>query len=308
MDPTRLLLFALALPAALGFIVGAMGARSPAPPAPPAAPPQPADKSRAPSALLFDFITILVLALLAGALTLAQYGVAGPSQWPPITAADRFRFVPAALLALCILVMLARVKPGARGWLIALGGGGLGAAVVGSSSAGLPSTLLITAFAISSLITTAALIRLQDHSRRVAASVVLVGLGLAVAAALVGTGSVELGKHGFALTAILAGIATAALALRGPIRPMTIAIVSATLSTLLAYGLLFSSTPWWTAALLAAVAPAAGLTQLLAAKRASPRLSATLAITAAAIIAAIAVAPGIKSLADFITATDTHAE
>ncbi len=301
-DTTRLILFGLALPALLGLVVGAMGAKAPS-----------TQTAPAPGRAIFNIITFIVLTLAAAALTLSIYGVHGSTTLPPVSSADRFFLVPAILLGVCLLAMLLPIAPLFRAILIAALGGASGAAVIGGnaylSGSLAPHASVVwipIVFALWGAITAAPIVSLSARSLRVRSAVILIGLGAAVGAGLIGTGSMALGQHGFAFTAVFVGLAAASLLLRGPLRPMTIGMMSAALAALMAYGALLSSTPWWVVAVVALVPLAGWLTDRLTTKRTSPRISATLTITAAAVVALIAIAPGIKSLIDFVTGADTH--
>jgi hypothetical protein len=305
-DTTRLALVGLAIPAILGALVGLMGARGGAM--------QPGQHSApAPGRALFGFITAIVLAVAALALLLAQYGVSGGISWPPSSAADRFRLVPAAFLLIAILTMVARAPMAARATIIAFLGGAAGIAIIGGKqwlSGSLAPAGSVVWLPIScglwGALTAFPLASMAARDLRVSTGVILIGLGAAVAAALIGTGSIELGKHGFAITAILIGLVVASLFMRSAVRPMTLGIMCAALASLMSYGVVYSSTPWWVEGLLTLVPLSALLADQLFAHRFNPRTATTIRIAVAATIAAAAIAPGIKSVIDFVTASDSH--
>src|SRR6185503_19597317 len=95
-DTTRYLLFGLAIPAAMGLLVGAAGARG--------ARLQPPEQDCPRSThVLMSAIIAVVLAILAGALTISTYGVHGGINLPPISSDDRLRFVPGAILIVALV-------------------------------------------------------------------------------------------------------------------------------------------------------------------------------------------------------------
>ncbi len=305
-DTTRLALFGLALPAALGALVGYMGAKG-------AAIQPPAQTSPAPGRAVMGVITAVVLAIAALALLLAQYGVHGGISWPPASADDRLRLVPGALLAICVLAIIARVPASTGATLIAFLGGATGAAIIGgkqwfAGSLG-PSGSVVwlpLAFGAWGALTAFPLSMMAARNQRVSAGVILIGLAVAVGAGLTGTDSIELGKHGFAIAAVVLGIVAASLFMRSAVRPMTAGMMSAALASLVAYGVIWSGTQWWVAVILAFVPASALIADHLFARRMSPRTGAIVRIAVAATIAAAAIAPGIKSLIDFVTASDAH--
>lgn len=136
---------------------------------------------------------------------------------------------------------------------------------------------------------------------RLAAPVFLLGITLAVAGGLTGTGSRTLGLYGFAAAATVFGACAAVTILRrATLPPAIIAVASVVLSTLLTTGVMFSSTPLWIVALLG-VAPLLGVgVEMLLLRSARPWVRAGTRIGVAAVVAGIAVAPGIIVLAKFM--------
>jgi hypothetical protein len=311
-DTTRLILFGLLLPGVMGAVVGALGALG--------ARHEPGQGSApAPSRLLTHAITALVLALLAGALTLATWGVHGPASFPPVSSDDRLRLVPAAMFVAALLGVFARFllqprpeRPGIPrdrmlGAFAALLAAGAGAALaLGTSSLSLERLLAVPATAALAYACCLALISFHELRQHARAGAVLVGVALAAAAALTGTGSLVLGQYGFGAAAIAAGVVLGGLVLRGPTRPFTLAILSAFLAVLVCCGVIFSSTPVWVAGLLGCVVPIAWLVSVAASRRLKPAAAAAVTIAAAALLATIAVAPGIKSLADFVAGSSSY--
>ncbi len=140
--------------------------------------------------------------------------------------------------------------------------------------------------------------RTSDASPRVAAPLLLLGVSIAVAAGLLGTGSVKLGQFGFALAATVAGAGVATMLVRKAVFPRAIiACASVGLSTLMVAGVVFSSTPLWVWALLAGAPLSGALADALLIRGDRPWRRATLRIGVAAVVAGVAVAPGIIELA-----------
>ncbi len=311
-DNTRFMLFGLGLPGAMGLLVGWAGAHGARQPVPEAGAPR----------TVMSLIVVVVLAVLAGAIALSTYGVHGGISIRPISSDDRLRYVPGVLFLFAVTGVITCHAIGTR----TVGGVGthavpldraaavvcsiLAAAIcvgiaLGETSVRMPKVIALPVMAIWAGLTCKFLIRFHERNLRVRAGVLLVGLGAAVGAALAGTGSFELGKYGFGVGAIVAAVTLGALIARGPTRPFTLSILCAFMATLLGCGVYLSATPWWVVIALGAVVPVAYLADFLASKRLTPKAAGAIAIAVGAAIALAAIAPGIKSLIDFIAGPRT---
>jgi hypothetical protein len=305
-DSTRYILLGLGIPGVMGLVVGVMGALGVRAPV-----------ARSGAARVVESVIVAcVLAALAGAIMLSTYGVHGGISVPPVSSDDRLRFVPGAIFAVALagviarLVLLGRKESGAHppDRLVAVVTAMLGAAVgvaisLGPTSLNAARLIATGVLAVWAGLACTFLIRFQEKSLRVRGNVILVGLVAGVGAGLLGTGCQTLGEYAFGDAAIGAGLAVGALVLCGPVRPFTIAIFTSFVATLLACGVCLSDTPWWVVGVLGAVVPVAYAVDVVASRRLRPRVAAAVTIVVAAAIAIGAVAPGIKSLVDFMNGT-----
>lgn len=229
-----------------------------------------------------------LLALLGGVIALAKL-IAGEI-------GDRAIVLVSAGAALAA-AMLAAIVVGPGLWDSSAGTLRTFATRVGSLAPTLPFLTLTIAACWAGTVTWA-IGRSAHAAPRIATPILLLGVCLAVAAGLTGTGSTRYGQFGFAIAAAAFGAGLAVLVLRRRPIPITvIAVLAIAMSTMLVAGVMFSETPLWVVALLG-FAPLLGvLAERVLIRKPRPWTGAMVRIGVAAVIAGVAVAPGILELA-----------
>ncbi len=250
---------------------------------------------------------------------LSMFGVYGMLKWPPGQMSERLFLMAPIVGAVGLAGLFITAWRGAHsvggsrelGWWVSAACGGVGAAIATAVALGKPLwegtlapygsavwvPLVFGAWSALGAWSVGSVVR---RGARISGAIVLVGLCAAVGAGMTGTFNQELGKNGFAIAAVTAGLALGVLTLRGAIGPGAISVICAMLGTIVACGTLMGhDVPWWVPAGLGCVGPSAWLADVVVARRMGAVGGAVVRVGVAALLAAAIVAPGILALLKF---------
>ena len=319
MDETiRFAVVGIAAPALIGVMAGIGAAMikggKPAPGAPARA-----TASGGPVEVGFIGARAMAVVGVTVAVFLSMFGVYGMLQWPPGQMSERLFLMAPIVGAVGLAGIFITAWRGARsvggsrelGWWVSAACAGVGAAIATAVALGKPlweGTLAPygsmvwapLAFGLWSAAGAWSVGSVVRRGARISGAIVLVGLCAAVGAGMTGTFNQELGKNGFAIAAVTAGLALGVLTLRGAIGPGAIGVICAMLGTIVACGTLMGhDVPWWVPVGLGCVGPSAWVADVLVARKMGAFGGGAVRVGVAALVAAAVVAPGIWALLQF---------
>lgn len=252
------------------------------------------------------------LGLMVGALValvISKHGVSGPGRWPPVSVDDRVLVMIAVTGVLgMISAVVIKLREGRGGaWLGgAVGGAGvivlLWPRMVGDSALpGFERAWTLATVMIGATVMAWSLLRVQSRVGPKTHAVLIVGVLVAIAVGLLGTGSKKLGELGMGVAAVAIGAAAVVLVMRRTQIPSALTVLLCGISAaLLMTGRVFSTTPLWVVLGLMAVPLVAIVVDSVFARRLGDAKRSIAVIGISAIMALGVCAPGLKGLLAFL--------